>query len=136
MSQAAEKPRRDCAITPYTMLGGEAGVRRIVERFYEIMDTDPEARDIRAMHPADLGDVREKLFEFLSGWLGGPALYHQRTDRRCIVSAHSAFEIGPTERDQWLYCMRVALKDLGLPVEVRTYLDDPLFRLADFFRNR
>lgn len=136
MSHAAGPTRRASAITPYTMVGGEAGLRRIVDRFYHVMDTDPEARDIRAMHPADLGPVSEKLFEFLSGWLGGPPLYHQRTDRRCIVSAHSAFAIGPAERDQWLYCMRVALKDAGLPIEARDYLDEPLVRLADFFRNR
>lgn len=136
MSRAAEKPGSVSAITPYTMVGGEAGLRRIVDRFYEVMDADPQARDIRTLHPADLDEVREKLFEFLSGWLGGPPLYHQRTDRRCIVSVHSAFEIGPAERDQWLYCMRVALKDAGLPEEIQDYLHGPLFRLADFFKNR
>jgi len=136
MSDAADQAPTASAITPYTMVGGGPGLRRIVDRFYRVMDTDPEARDIRAMHPADLGPIREKLFEFLSGWLGGPPLYHRRTDRRCIVSAHSAFAIGAAERDQWLYCMRVALKELELPEEVRNYLDAPLFRLADFFRNR
>lgn len=134
MSQAAEKTA--AAITPYAMIGGEAGLRRIVERFYDIMDSDPAAAGIRAMHGPDLAPVREKLFEFMSGWLGGPPLYHQRTDRKCIVSAHAAFAIGPTERDQWLMCMRAALEDVGLPAEVRGYLDEPLFRVADFFRNR
>ena len=112
------------------------GLRRIVERFYDIMDSDPAAAGIRAMHAADLGPVRETLFEFLSGWLGGPPLDHQRTDRRCIVSVHSAYAIGESERDQWLHCMRRALADTGLPKEARAYLDAPLFKLADFFRNR
>lgn len=136
MSHTPDKTAEASTITAYTMVGGEAGLRRIVARFYDIMDSDPEAAGIRAMHGADLGPVREKLFEFLSGWLGGPPLYHQRTDRKCIVSVHSAFAIGPNERDQWLCCMRVALAEAGLPEEVCTYLDEPLFRLADFFKNR
>jgi len=136
MSHTPDKTAEASTITAYTMVGGEAGLRRIVARFYDVMDSDPEAAGIRAMHGADLGPVREKLFEFLSGWLGGPPLYHQRTDRKCIVSVHSAFAIGPNERDQWLCCMRVAIKDVGLPEEVCTYLDEPLFRLADFFKNR
>ena len=139
MSYAAKKSAEmpaSSAITPYAMVGGEARLRRIVTRFYEIMDRDPEAAGIRAMHAADLAPVREKLFEFLSGWLGGPPLYQQRKDHKCVVTAHSAFAIGPAERDQWLYCMRHALEDEGLPKEVRDYLDRPFYRIADFMRNR
>lgn len=136
MSQAAEETAEAPAITPYAMVGGEAGLRGIVERFYAIMDSDPAAAGIRAMHAPDLAPVRELLFEFLSGWLGGPPLYQQRPDRKCIRSAHAGFAIGAAERDQWLYCMRRALQEAGLPDEVRSYLDAPLFRTADVFRNR
>jgi hemoglobin len=139
MSQAAEKltdtaqrPR----ITPYALIGGEAGLRRIVARFYEIMETDPAAARIRALHGPDVAPVREKLFEFLSGWLGGPPLYHRRADRKCIVSAHSSFAIGEAERDQWLSCMHRALEEAEVPEGLRAYLEEPLFRLADFIRNR
>jgi hemoglobin len=135
MARAAKKAE-NTAITPYAMIGGQAGLKRIVARFYEIMDSDPAASGIRAMHGRDLGPVRERLFEFLSGWLGGPPLYFQRTDSRCVVSAHSAYAIGEAERDQWLYCMRRALEEEGLAPEVRTYLDGAFFRLADFIRNR
>lgn len=136
MSQAAEKTADAPAITAYKMVGGEAGLRRIVSRFYEIMERDPEAASIRAMHGGDLEPVKEKLFEFMSGWFGGPPLYHQRTDRRCIVSAHAAFAIDANARDQWLACMRKALKDCDMPEAVCDYLNAPMFRLADFFRNR
>ena len=122
--------------TPYDMVGGEAGVRRIVERFYDIMDSAPEAKRIRAMHAADLSPMRERLFEFLSGWLGGPPLYFQRPDHKCIVSAHRPFAIGEAERDQWMMCMRRALEESGVPAEVRTLLDRPFFRVADAFRSR
>ena len=122
--------------TPYGMIGGEAAVRRIVERFYDIMESDPAAARIRAMHAADLSPMRERLFEFLSGWLGGPALYFQRPDHKCIVSAHRPFAIGERERDEWLMCMRRALADDGVPEEVRRLLDQPFRRIAEAFRNR
>jgi hemoglobin len=122
--------------TPYQIVGGEAVVRRIADRFYDIMDSAPEAAGIRAMHAADLSPVRERLFEFLSGWLGGPPLYFQRPDHKCIMSAHRPFAIGPAERDAWMACMRRALEESGLPEEFRTVLDEAFLRLAEAFRNR
>jgi hemoglobin len=122
--------------TPYDMIGGEAMVRRIVERFYDIMDSAPEAAGIRAMHGRDLSPMRERLFEFLSGWLGGPPLYFQRPGHKCIMSAHRPFAIGQAERDQWMACMRQAMADCGVPDEVRGLLDRPFLRMAEAFRNR
>ncbi len=123
-------------VLPYELVGGEGGLRRIVDRFYAIMDQNAEAASIRAMHGADLGPIREKLFEFLSGWLGGPPLYSQRTGSICITEAHRPFAIGAAERDQWMACMRQALVDCGVSPEVRAMLDEPLFRICDFLRNR
>ena len=122
--------------TPYEMIGGEAMVRRIVDRFYDAMDRTPEAARIRAMHSDDLSQIRERLFEFLSGWLGGPPLYFQRPDHKCIVSAHRPFAIGEAERDAWMMCMRQAMEECGVPKELRTLLDRPFLRVADAFRNR
>ena len=122
--------------TPYDMLGGEAVVRRIVDRFYDIMDSAPEAARLRAMHAADLSPMRQRLFEFLSGWLGGPPLYFQRPDHKCMVSAHRPFRIGEAERDAWLMCMRRALEESDVPENLRALLDRAFFRVADAFRNR
>lgn len=122
--------------TPYALLGGETAVRRLVDRFYDIMDSEPAVAPIRAMHAADLGPMRERLFEFMSGWLGGPPLFFQRADRVCITKAHSPFAIGEDERDQWMLCMRRALIDIGTPEELRQKLDAPLLGVADFLRNR
>ncbi len=121
---------------PYDRIGGEATVRRIVDRFYEIMDSAPEAARIRAMHAADLSPMRERLFEFLSGWLGGPPLYFQRPDAKCIVSAHRSFPIGAAERDAWMMCMRRALEDCGVAEDLRKLLDPAFLRMAEAFRNR
>lgn len=122
--------------TPYQLMGGEAAVRRLVERFYDVMDTAPEAAGIRAMHAADLGPMRERLFEFLSGWLGGPPLYFQRPDQKCIVSAHRPFSIGDAERDAWMMCMRVALTECDITDELRQLLDQAFLRMASAFRNK
>ena len=64
--------------TLFELLGGEKTgvetIRNLVEAFYDVMETDPKAAQVRALHPADLTSAREKLFMFLVGWTGGPQL--------------------------------------------------------------
>ncbi|CCE05081.1 putative protozoan/cyanobacterial globin family; truncated hemoglobin protein trHb [Bradyrhizobium sp. STM 3843] len=122
--------------TPYELIGGEPIVRRLADRFYEIMDSDPAAQRIRAMHGADLGPIRQMLFEFLSGWLGGPPLYFDRTPHRCIMSAHRPYPIGEVERDEWMKCMRAAMDDCDLPADMRALLDQAFQRMANVLRSR
>jgi len=129
-TEAAARP------TAYEIIGGEAMVRQIADRFYDIMASDPAAARIRALHAEDLSAVRQRLFEFLSGWLGGPPLYFQRPDHKCIVSAHRPFAIGAAERDEWMLCMRRALEECGLPQDFRTVLEEAFQRTAEAFRNR
>ena len=121
--------------TPYALMGGEEPLRRLVKRFYEIVDSDPMAAPIRAMHKDDLGPIQEALFEFMSGWLGGPALYSERTGTICLTEPPAAFEIGEPERDQWMHCMRRALDETEVSDEVKATLEQPLLGLADFIRN-
>ncbi len=122
-------------ITPYDLIGGEPTVRRLADRFYEIMDTDPGAARIRAMHAKDLAQIRQLLFEFLSGWLGGPPLYFQRSEHRCIMSAHRPYAIGEAERDEWMMCMRRAMDDCALTGEMRAVMDQAFLRMANLFRS-
>lgn len=135
---ATERTREasETEVTPYALIGGEPTVRRLADRFYEIMDTDPGAARIRAMHGRDLTPIRQLLFEFLSGWLGGPPLYFKRTEHRCIMSAHRPYAIGDIERDEWMLCMRRAMDDCGLPAEIRPVLDQAFVRMANQFRSR
>ena len=122
--------------TPYDAIGGADGVRRLVERFYDLMDGDPDVADLRAMHARDLGPMRERLFEFLSGWLGGPPLYFRNPNAKCIRSAHAPFAIDIAMRDQWMTCMRKALSESGLSGGLRSQVEAAFLRLADSFRNR
>jgi hemoglobin len=123
-------------VTPYDILGGDAGVRALVERFYDLMDLEPAYADLRATHAATLGPAREKLHLFLSGWLGGPQLYVERYGHPRLRARHLPFAIGPRERDQWLACMARALDDTGCPAELHPRLMEAFFQTADWMRNR
>lgn len=120
----------------YQRVGGDAKVKELVDRFYDLMDTLPEAQGIRSMHPGDLASSREKLYQFLSGWLGGPPLYTERYGHPRLRARHMPFAIGESERDQWMLCMRQAMEDVGLDPLIREELEGALSRTADFMRNR
>lgn len=122
--------------TPYEELGGEAGIRRLVHRFYALMDSLPEAWDVRQMHPEDLSGSEEKLFKYLTGWLGGPPLYEQEFGHPRLRARHMPFTIASIERDQWLMCMKQAFDECIPESPLRTKLWTAIEGLADHMRNR
>ena len=89
--------------------GGIAGIEQLVNDFYDFMDALPEARVIRAMHPADLDESRDKLARFLCAWLGGPRRYAEKYGSIHIPGAHQHLAVGDAERDAWLLCMEKAI---------------------------
>ncbi|MCK9983970.1 MAG: hemoglobin [Azoarcus sp.] len=115
----------------YQKLGGEAGVRRLVERFYALMCELPEAARIRAMHPQDLAHAKEKLFMFLSGWLGGPPLYAQRHGPPRLGRAHAGFGIDRAASAAWMLCMTRALDEQVADAELRAQLVAAFAKVAD-----
>ena len=120
----------------YRRMGGEEAVRRLVERFYQLMDELPEARAIRAMHPEDLAQSKDKLFRFLSGWLGGPPLYADRHGPPRLRQRHMPFPIDAAARDAWMACMSLALEEQVADPELRAQLAAAFFKTADFLRNQ
>lgn len=120
----------------YRQMGGEAALRRLVERFYALMDGLPQARTIRAMHPADLTHSRERLFMFLSGWLGGPPLYVERIGPPRLRRDHMAFAIDAAARDAWMACMTQALAEQIQDETLRAQLGAAFFKTADFLCNQ
>jgi hemoglobin len=122
--------------TPYELLGGDEGVRRLVRDFYELMDTLHEAAPIRAMHKGDLAEMTDKLAAFLIGWMGGPQRYRERFGRVIIPLAHRPFPIGPAERDQWLMCMQRALEKTTLDASMKARLMDSFGRMAEMCRTK
>jgi len=122
--------------TPYVRIGGEAGVRQLCNTFYQIMSDTPQTKLLRDMHPADIQISEDKLFKFLSGWLGGPDLFVQEYGHPRLRARHLPFSIGIEERDQWLYCMAQALKTMNLESIFAEQLMSSFVQTADFMRNR
>lgn len=122
--------------TAYGQLGGAAAVRALVERFYDLMDSLPEAADIRARHGTSLDCARNRLFRLLSGWLGGPDVHQAGLGQPRLRARHLPFEIGPQERDQWMLCMNRALDEQVADRQLRARLSRTLFQMADFMCSR
>jgi hemoglobin len=122
--------------TAYVRLGGDHGVRALVDRFYDLMDLEPAYEALRRVHGADLAAARDKLYWFLSGWLGGPNLYIERFGHPALRARHLPFAIGTVERDQWVACMTQAMRELGVDEELQAQLAQAFFRTADWMRNR
>lgn len=122
--------------TIYEKIGGDATVGKLVARFYELMDSVPQFAELRAMHPESLEGAREKLYMFLSGWLGGPDLFVEKFGHPMLRARHMPFAIGTMERDQWVACMVLAMEDIGIEETVRTKLLGNFFKTADFMRNK
>ena len=124
------------AATPYETLGGAEKLRALVDRFYYLMDAQPGYYAIRKLHPQDLSGSAEKLYLFLSGWLGGPPLYQQKIGQPFLRARHLPFPIGETERDLWLACMREAMRDVEVEAGFAEALANAFAKTADHMRNR
>lgn len=123
------------AATPYERLGGESVVRQLTDRFYDLMDELPEARTVRALHPESLSGSREKFFEFLSGWLGGPQRYVERHGHPRLRMRHMPFAIDEHAARAWMTCMIRALDEIVTDPLLRENLRGAFQRMADHLRN-
>ncbi len=122
--------------THYERIGGEAKVRELVQRFYQLMDELPEAHRIRKMHHVSLKNSEDKLFMFLSGWMGGPQLFVEKFGHPRLRMRHMPFAIGDEERDQWMLCMTQALQEVVEDEALRKELTTAFYQVADFMRNQ
>jgi hemoglobin len=132
MQEQLNKP----AATPYQLIGGDEAIRKLVNRFYELMDELPEAYTARKIHPADLTESGNKFFDFLSGWLGGPQRFVEKYGHPMLRRRHMPFAIGEEERDQWLMCMKQALEEVVENVPLRDGLYAQFVQIGESMRNR
>jgi hemoglobin len=122
--------------TAYQDIGGEAGVRALVDRFYELMDTLPEARACRAIHPPDLSSSNQRLFEYLTGWLGGPQLFVQRHGPPMLRRRHLHVPIAQAEIDGWLVCFMRAWNETVADRSLDEWILPQIDALARQMRNQ
>ena len=139
MTDAATDPDPKQA-TPFEQLGGIDGVRALVDRFYDLMDLEPDFAALRALHPPTLDGSRDKFAWFLTGWLGGPDLYIERFGHPRLRARHLPFPIGMQARDQWLTCMGLAMAEIGeaggFTADMQQRLMISFANTADHMRNR
>ena len=137
MSEIATDPQ---PTPPIDQLGGVAGVRALVDRFYDLMDLEPEFTELRALHPPTLDGSRDKFAWFLTGWLGGPDLYVERFGHPRLRARHLPYPIGMSVRDQWLTCMGLAMAEIGAAGGFTPDMQERLLasfaNTADHMRNR
>lgn len=124
------------ANTPFERLGGEVGVRQLVDRFYDLMELEPQYAELLAMHPKRMDETRDKLFWFLCGWLGGPDYFSQRFGHPRLRMRHFPYAIGTKERDEWMACMVQTLTDLDMDADLRRQLHEAFAGTADWMRNK
>ena len=120
----------------YEELGGEETIRKLSIRLYEVMGEKKGAETIRAMHQDETNDVADKLFMFLSGWLGGPSLFVEKFGSPCLTHQHEKFEIGTAESEAWLACMDQAMIDVEIDEKLREMLRPAFENMADMLRNQ
>ena len=116
--------------------GGEVGIRKLVDGFFDRMGSDPRFDVIHEMHPEDKEMSRDKLARFLCGWLGGPKLFQEKYGGISIPRVHEHLAIATPERDQWLTCMRETVAEQPFEPNFRTYLMEQLFVPAEGVRRR
>jgi hemoglobin len=121
--------------TPYDIIGKEEGVKALAAAFYESMEELEEAESVRRMHADNLDLIKQKLFEYLNGWLGGPHLYKDKYGTICLTEPHQPYPIGEAQRDQWIACWDRALEKVDAPEEFRTMTREPIQRMASFLVN-
>lgn len=122
--------------TPYELVGSADVVRALVDHFYDEMDRRPDVVELRRMHAGELGPMRDKLFAFLSGWLGGPQLYVEQYGHPRLRARHLPFAIDADARDQWMRCMEAAFEATPMEPGLRAELLASIERLATHMINR
>lgn len=116
--------------------GGVAGIRQLVDDFFDRMGSDERFAPIYNMHPDDKEVSRDKLALFLCGWLGGPKLYNEKYGAIGIPRVHAHLAIATAERDQWLTCMGETVALQPFAADFKTYLMEQLYVPAEAVRRR
>lgn len=121
--------------TPYQAIGGEKVAHAIANRFYDIMETDPIAADLLAIHPQPLDRIREVFYLYLTMWLGGPNDYEQQRGHPRLRARHLPFTVTPTLKVQWMYCMKKAIYENVPNIALADQLLAALDQLANHMIN-
>ncbi|WP_082633347.1 group II truncated hemoglobin [Lacimicrobium alkaliphilum] len=135
LSRVNQKSAKSKPASLYEMIGGEQTTTALCQRFYDIMEQDPKAAELRAIHSQDLSTTRQKFLEFMTGWLGGPPLYEQKYGHPRLRARHLHVKVDELMISQWLYCMSRALEESVTDYQLRQVIWNNLQPLARHMKN-
>lgn len=124
---------------PYELLGGEKKVLAIVERFYDAMsDHEPALARLHAVDADGRVDrvTRDRFGLFFIGWLGGPQTYMERHGHPRLRMRHAHVPVTIAMRDAWVRSMKRAMDEEGVTGEIRGFVDQRLFEVANMLVNQ
>ncbi|WP_102794878.1 group II truncated hemoglobin [Bowmanella denitrificans] len=136
LASLTQKQANDKPTSLYDLIGGKDTTYKLCHRFYDIMQSDPKASELLAIHQADLTQTRQKFYEFMSGWLGGPPLFEQKYGHPRLRARHLHAKINQQMINQWLYCMNQALEDCVADSRLRQVIWQNLVPLAQHMKNQ
>ena len=116
--------------TPFEVMGGDPKVRQIVERFYDLMDSDLAYADLRRLHAPDLEPMRTSLAGFLTGWLGGPRTWFEANPGRCMMTMHATVPVSAATAAQWTHAMTRSLKEAEIDPAMETLINQAFANMA------
>lgn len=110
--------------TLFEQLGGMTAIKTLANEFYDVMERDPMARELRDIHPELINSARNNLYRFLTHWLGGPEIFgNQYVNARWLELRHRHVDLGDQFVHQWLYCMDTAMKNLDFDDALKNRLN-------------
>lgn len=118
-------------------IGGEAALHRLVNRFYDRMESDPEVHELHRLHFRGHGmsHTRQSQFEFLCGFLGGRQYYRERFGHMDLREIHAHIPIRQADIDMWLDTFKKAIEDCELEGPAVDRLLATLTRAANILAN-
>ena len=129
-TSTTEPPAHPRQTTPFEMIGGVEPIRRVVDAFYDLLESDPQYAELRAMHAPDLAPMREALTGFFIGWMGGSREWFTAQGGFCVMTRHSKMPITEKTAKQWSDALRAALVAAQVEPGFAAQMDQILTRLA------
>jgi hemoglobin len=120
--------------TLYDLVGGTPFFERLVDAFYDGVQTDPVLAPLYPEQP-DFTGARHRLTLFLVQYWGGPTTYHEQRGHPKLRMRHMPYLVGPLERDRWMHHMTAAVHATTDDPDVQRMLIDYFTPSAEHMRN-
>jgi hemoglobin len=119
--------------TLFEKFGSLSAVNDLANEFYDVMDRDEKAKELRAIHPENLYMSKKTLYRFLTHWSGGPEIFNgEYTNSTWLELRHRNVNLNKRHQKQWLYCMERAMENLEFNDE---FIEELLSRFSSLIKS-